>query len=423
LDPSETLQERAVIAQWTVDPLDWVTGEMLIESASDSLAEDDRVVFSLPPQVPGQVKLLADSLFLREALSPEVMQGRWQLSTTEPSEATNRGSDKPQAADMLCVESKTLTDSTVRDTVRDALSAGRGVMLFVDRATPVIAGFLRDLGIEMELPDDSPSAQSDPIPATFRYVFMEHPIFAPFQSSAFGNLAEVEISRYRKLSIREAIPLAFAASGDPLVFEVNAGPGRMLVFAFAFNRDDTNWPIHPSFIPFLDKTLGYLRHQPDQSNAFEPGQSVAWEAPGGQVDGKIQVEAIDTDSLRPRGRGESQVAAEVRDGRANFQIPAETGHYGVRWEGDDQLVAILDVNPSPLESDLTYAADPEAVNAWRRESVSNGQATANNPPTNGLELTRLEALQQHVWWYLLLAAFAAFLLETAFSSRRVQQAD
>ena len=304
------------------------------------------------------------------------------------------------------MESHTLTSSVVRETIRDDLSNGRGVMLMVNQATPIIAGFLRDLGIDLE------SSQSS-APATFRYVFAEHSIFAPFRSDQLGNLAEIQFTNYRRLKVRDAIPLAFSASGDPLVFEVNAGPGRMLVFAFAFERRDTNWPIHPTFIPFLDKALDYLRGETITTTAYEPGESVVWDLPQGTSARQAVVTRLDPETLKAlHGSGDS-VRVEVRDRQASFQLPSMLGHYAVRYDDADPFAAILDVNPSPLESELTYEAEPNAVAAWKFDDVrEDSQETESR---HAIELTTLEALQQQYWWYLLLAAVAAFVAETVFS--------
>ena len=182
-----------------------------------------------------------------------------------------------QAPDVLCLESHALSSSAVRERIRSDLSEGRGVILWVDQATPLIAGFLRELGIDLE---SSQNASTDP--ATFRYLYSEHPIFAPFQSAQFGDLTEIEFTNYRRLKIRDAIPLAFSASGDPLVFEIGKNQGRMLMFAFTLDRRDTNWPIHPTFIPFLDKCLAYARGQETTTTAYQPGESVVWELSGGR---------------------------------------------------------------------------------------------------------------------------------------------
>ncbi len=408
VDDSGPQRPGVVLAEWEADPDEWVLGEVVIDGYADALEGDNRVVFSLPPLRPGRIELIANSLFLRRALDPGVMQGRWESQLSDPQRMADR--DSGQTPDVLCVESHTLTSSVVRETIRDDLSNGRGVMLMVNQVTPLIAGFLRDLGIEFE------SSQSSD-PSTFRYVFAEHPIFAPFRSAELGNLAEVKFTNYRRLKVRDAIPLAFSASGDPLVFEVNAGPGRMLVFAFAFERRDTNWPIHPTFIPLLDKSMHYLRGETITTTAYEPGESVVWDLPPGTSARQAVVTLVDPATLKSPNSSPDPIRVDVRDRQASFQLPSKAGHYAVRYDDADQLTAMLDVNPSPLESELIYESEPAAVTAWQQvgDDIEIAQETGR---LNGMELTTLEALQQQYAWYLLVAAVAAFVCETVYRQRR-----
>jgi hypothetical protein len=246
-------------------------------------------------------------------------------------------------------------------------------------------------------------------------LFGEHPIFAPFRSGELGNLAEVRFSDYRRLSFRDAAPLAFSASGDPLVFEANVTPGRMLVLAFAFDRRDTNWPIHPTFIPFLDKCLSFLRSRTITAAAYEPGESVVFELPGGTEAERLKVSLIDPATGVTTADAPSPIEAEVVDRKTNFQLPGLAGHYAVRSGNADKLIAVLDVNPSPLESQLSYEGDPSAIRAWKQEAPADaGEATADE---TDLEMTNLEALQQDYWWYLLVVAAVIFLIETICSAR------
>jgi hypothetical protein len=108
------------------------------------------------------------------------------------------------------------------------------------------------------------------------------------------------------------------------------------------------------------------------------------------------------------------IRAPVRDRQANFQLPSQAGHFAVRYDDADQLAAILDVNPSPLESELTYDAQPTAIAAWQHDQDQ--QVAEEEESAAAVELTRLEALQQPYWWYLLLAAVAAFAVETVYSA-------
>ncbi|MEO2034385.1 MAG: BatA domain-containing protein [Planctomycetaceae bacterium] len=403
-DAADTLNVHAV---WESDPDQWLLGEVLIEGGPDVMSADDRVVFSLPPVRPGRIGLMADSIFLQRALSPEVMQGRFQSENT-----TGSGSDE-NPPDVLCVESHRLTSSLSRDQVRDALNAGRGVILLIDRASPLIAGFLRELGIAMQ-----PETRRRGSAETFRYVFSEHPIFQPFRSADFGNLEEIRIKEYRRVQVAQAMPLAFSASGDPLIFEVTNTTGRLLVFAFSFDRTDTNWPIHPTFIPFLDKCLNHVREQVASQTSYEPGESVVWSVPR-SVD-TDQVILVPADTVKGVTDQGTLIRADVIDGQARFRLPARPGHYAVRYRESGDMESVLDVNPAAEESELSYEAEPQALALWQQPQ-DNTEFAAPSQETD-LALSTLEILQQRIWWWLLLAALIALFIETVWVAFRTNPA-
>jgi len=396
-------------AQWKVNPTEWTAGEITIEGNTDDLVGDNQVFFSLAPVRKGKVELIADSLFLRRALSPEVMSDRWDINSVNEDSPIVRSAET--APDVLCLESHRLQSADVRSTVRSDLSAGRGVILFVDKLTPVISGFLREMGIE-----EGASQQQPTEPGTFRYVYAEHPIFAPFRTTELGDLAEVEFKNYRRLKVKDATSLAFSAAGDPLVFESNAGPGRLIVFAFAFDRSDTNWPIQPTFIPFLDQTLQYVRGEATTETFFEPGESVVWDLPAGTQAKSIVVAPLDPGTMGIAD-GIAPIIVEVEARKASFPLPSQPGHFSLRYDLADSLGAILDVNPSPLESELVYESEPRVLENWGRRTDDDASELAPNKPLasdrrTAISLSKMEALQQMNWWYILTAAMALLMVET-----------
>ena len=407
-NPAETDAETVfgtAFGQWKSESTNWTVAEATLDDDVDDLPGDNRVVFSIPPTREGKVELIADSIFLRRALSPEVMKGRWDVRVADQDDLLDR--DQDSGPDVLCLESHRLKSPEVRSLVRDDLSAGRGVILLVDQITPVISGFLRDMGIEAEALQDEPGQ-----PATFRYVYAEHPVFAPFRTAEFGNLAEVEFENYRRLKVRDATSLAFSAAGEPLLFESHAGPGRLLVFSFAFDRSDTNWPIHPTFIPFLDQALRYVRGEAVTGTSFQPAESVVWELPAGVEAERVVVAALDPDSLDVATDAFEPLVVEVKARKATFALPPQVGHFAVRSESGQLLGTILDVNASPLESELRYETQPTVLAAWQREATNDTpQRVARDDPM-AISLSKMEALQQRNWWYFLTAAMALFMVET-----------
>ena len=404
-----TITYGTVFAQWKADPSQWTVGEITIDADDDDLAGDNRVFFSLPPIRKGKIEVVADSVFLRRAMSPEVMSERWETSIVDDSASVIR--DSPSDPDVLCIESERLKSPAIRSAVRRDLSAGRGVILFVDQITPVISGFLREMGIEAE---ESQTQQVNPAP--FRYVYAAHPIFAPFQNLEYGNLSEVEFQNYRRLKVNDATPLAFSAAGDPLVFESNAGPGRLIIFGFSFDRADTNWPIHPTFIPFLDQTLRYVRGETKTETFFQPGESVVWKLPAGSQAETVVVSPLDPVSLGV-AEGINPMVVDVEDRKAIFPVNSQSGHYSLRYDMANAIGAVLDVNPSPLESELVFDAESNALESWLRQPSPSEDASQKTDDDSGkgtadISLSKMEALQQLNWWYILTAATIFLMAET-----------
>jgi hypothetical protein len=393
----------AVSTQWETDPARWLQGEVRLEGQKDALAADDRVVFALAPVHEGRVALLARSPFLQAALSPEVMKGRWATRVLRASDL-HKGQAPPEE-EVLCLESHFLQAAPVRSLVKSCLSSGKGVVLVVDQVAPMVAGFLRELGIEGTA--EAPPAAKE---ASFRYVSTEHPIFQPFRSADFGNLSEIEVRRHRRLTALAATPLVFSAEGDPLVIETATSKAKVFVLAFSMDRTETNWPIHPTFIPFLDRCLDQARAQTRVQTVFEPGESIVWRvAPDRQVSEVV---------LKPLavGGGPGPVAAPVASGQARLSIPDAPGLYAIQYDGRAEVESVLAVNPPPDESRLTYAASPETVKAWVLQGAGNG--TPSEPAVSALEPSKAEILHQRIWWWLALAGLAALVLETTWLSLR-----
>src|SRR5205814_7463266 len=126
-------------AQWEADPALWLRGEVTVEGTPDALAADNRVFFSLAPVVEGKVALLAQSPYLRLALSPEIMRGEWATRLLEPAKISEELAGD-QDADVLCLESNYLQSADARKLLWRYLTNGRGVVLLVNRVTPAISG-------------------------------------------------------------------------------------------------------------------------------------------------------------------------------------------------------------------------------------------------------------------------------------------
>jgi hypothetical protein len=337
--------------QWRADPTVWLQGKLILENTRDALPADDVSYFCLPPVREGRVGLLARSPYLRAALAPEVSRGRWSTRSLDPGDAARlaQASEK-DLADVLVVESDQAQSEQVRELVFRHLNNGRGVLLVLNRTTPLLRPFLRELGIEAAGPGaPAPGAQG------FRSIAGDHPIFRPFARGELGDLAEPRVFRYLPLKLRDGVPLVYGAAGDPLLVESTGTKGRLLVFAFSLDRAGSDWPLHPTFIPFLDLALQHARSATAIETSALPGALHTHEVAEGPLPREVVL----------RGEGPELLRVPVDEhGRARLQAPDQPGLYSIGYDGGPEMKGMIAVNPSPKESELSYVSSPAAVTAW-----------------------------------------------------------
>lgn len=389
-------------AQWEAEPSAWLSGQAVLTGTPDALAGDNSAYFSLAPVREGKVALLAQSPYLRLALSPEIMRGQWATRVLEPA---NLGQElaADQDADVLCLESSYLALPEARKLVMRYLSKSRGVFLVVNRLTPAAEGCLRDLGFEAE--EEVSRADN---PEKFQFIFSNHPIFHPFLSPDYGNLMDIGVSHYVRMRANLGMPLIFSESGAGLFFQGTKFPGKLFVAAFGMDRQQTDWPLAPTFIPFLDLTLQTARAEDPTPSTFEPAETAVVQLPGGAPVHEVVL----------REQGHELARSPVELGRAQIRLPDQPGLYEVTYDDGEQTQKLFSVNPSPKESQLAFVDEPSALSQWRSKQGSEKQPVAT--PMTHPEVRLAGVLQQRLWWWMVLGALAALLLEAAIAEGRKQ---
>ncbi len=387
-------------AEWPAEPGAWLRGEVTVQGLPDALPGDNRVYFSLPPVIEGHVALLAQSSYLRLALSSDIMRGQWNARILEPSKlseelAANRD------ADVLVVESNFLQAGDARKLLWRYLTSGRGVVLLVNRVTPAITGFLRELGFET---DGTFTAEKGK-PDRFQFVFSNHPIFHPFLSSDYGNLMEIGVSQYVRLKGGQSMPLIFSEKGSALMFQGTKTQGKLFVTAFGMDRAQTSWPVHQTFVPFLDLLLQTARAEDPTPTSFEPGEVSVVQLPVGSPARTVMLQ--DAKGVVAQ--------APVEQGKAQLRLPDSPGSYNVTFDEGKRIEKIFTVNPSPKESLLTYVDDPETMKLWKM-NLPPDAAKGVEASVGKVGMTAI--LQQRLWWWMVLAGLLVLILEMALADGR-----
>jgi aerotolerance regulator-like protein/VWA domain-containing protein len=182
----------------------------------------------------------------------------------------------------------------------------------------------------------------------------------------------------------------------PLLLEKQVGEGRVLVFASTFDNIANDFPLHASFVPFVEETAQYLGGQQGRSTSVAVDSFI--ELRSGKDQG-ASVDVIDPDGQHPLSLKEA-VSTQ------SFQVNRE-GFYEIhRANGRVEMVA---VHSDRLESDLTPVPE-ETLELWR--NTGRGPETSN---ANGEAVS--QPRPQSLWRYALLLVLIVAIIESVIASR------
>jgi hypothetical protein len=185
------------------------------------------------------------------------------------------------------------------------------------------------------------------------------------------------------------------ADQTPLLLEKRLGEGRVLLLASGLDNLTNDFPLHPSFIPFVDGTARYLSGLQDGSGARVVDSEVELRS---SRQNAISVEVIGPDGRKALSLDQTASAQTLPLQRAGFYEIQRSG-------GRSDLIG---VNPDRRESDLDVMPD-DVLSLWRA-----GKGAKQQAPT---ETAQAPAVPRELWWYVMLAVLAAAVAESLFASR------
>ncbi|HYW41794.1 MAG TPA: BatA domain-containing protein [Bryobacteraceae bacterium] len=183
----------------------------------------------------------------------------------------------------------------------------------------------------------------------------------------------------------------------PLLMDQQVGDGHVLVFASTFDNVANDFPLHASFVPFIEQTARYL-------GRLEGGPSSVAVGSFEELRDSREVGAA-VDVLDPKGERALTLAEATKAQNIQF---TETGFYDIRRpNGRNELVA---VNADRHESDLTPAS-PETLALW--------QNTSNGTTASGGGTTSEEQKPLSLWWYVMVAVLVLALAESLLGNQHL----
>ena len=190
--------------------------------------------------------------------------------------------------------------------------------------------------------------------------------------------------------------IARLTNQDPLLLEKQVGEGRVLVFTSTFDNLANDFPLHNSFVPFVEQTARYLGRQQERSTNVAVDSYIELRSVKEQ---RASVEVIDPDGKQPLSLKEASSAQ-------SFQVNRE-GFYEIhRGNGRQEMVA---VHADRRESDLTPIPQ-ETLDLWRNTGRGPDTVTANGEAAN-------QPRPWSLWRYALLLVLITAIIESLIASR------
>jgi hypothetical protein len=184
------------------------------------------------------------------------------------------------------------------------------------------------------------------------------------------------------------------ADQSPLLAEKRLGAGKVLVFGSTFDNLSNDFPLHASFVPFVEQTTNYLAGYDGRppTHLVDSFAELRTEKQRGEA-----LEVLD-----PAGR--RALSLEEAATLETLQLRDE-GFYEIRRPNGRREV--LAVNADRQESDLDVLP-PETLSVW--------QATGEATRTAGVD-GEGEKSSFRLWWYVLAAAVAVAIVESVFGQK------
>jgi hypothetical protein len=365
-------------------------GEVRIDSA-DNLPDDDRFYFSVERAEARRVLFVhegrnqRDALYFRTALEAAA-ESAYALDAVPVEQSANLD---PHKYAFVVLSDVGALPVSLEGALRDYVRTGGSLLIALGRESALV----RRVPVFDEAVVEA------------RYYGRDG---ALFQSAAWLDAGHPSIHNaqrwddvkfYQAVRVNPGVARVAARLGDdtPLLLEKQLGEGHVLVFASTFDNISNDFPLHASFVPFIEHTANYLARQEEGPSNYRVGSFLELRQ------AKEQGAAVEI--LDPKG--ERALTLDEATRAQNMPL-SMAGFYDVkRPNGRHELVA---VNADRHESDLdVITADTLALwqntDQGKQNEASGGEADAPKP--------------MEFWWYVLMAVLALAVAESLLGNRHL----
>ena len=357
-----------------------------------------------------------DGFFLSHALVPvgpdEVARYYVNVATGRPDDLENSSIGKYQ---MIFLSNVAEITPRGAQNLRDYVTKGGGLVVFPGPATDINfynsdPNFSLLLPAKFGAPVDAPGQK----PLGWQSQGYEHPLVTLWNQPDSGNLANVHVTRYFPLTLKDPAPAGATGTaqvvkytdGETAVAEQSVGKGKVVTFSSTATTAWTSLPVHPAFVPLLSRIISYETNGLSGNLNISPGQAF-----GAPIDSEFVGRELSV--IKP-GEKKKKVVGEVESGDTSaflrFGDTEMAGPYQL-FVGDEPLPnVVFAVQGDPEESNLAQAPKTDLDSLL---NADNAGTDSHGNPTDQPAKNRPRIPGQELWFPLAIAALIFAMAETA----------
>jgi hypothetical protein len=364
-------------------------GEVRIDSA-DALAADDVFYFSVERADPRHALFVheagnsRDLLYFNAALEASG-QSAFEMDPATPDQTANLS---PAKYAFVALSDVGAIPASFEDQLREYVRGGGSVLVSLGRMSVARA---RVPVTEDRIEETRYAGREGERFQTAAWLDRSHPSI--LKDDRWDDVKFYQAIRVAPGSARVAARLS---DQTPLLMDHQVGEGHILVFASTFDNVANDFPLHASFVPFIQQTARYLGRLDDRPPSVLVG---SFEELRDSKEKGSAVEVVDPQGGRVLSLEEATQAQNIQFTSAGF--------YEIRRPNRaDELVA---VNADRHESDLT-PAPTETLALWQNTSQGSseggGAAAGEQKPLS-------------LWWYVMLVVLALAVAESLLGNQHL----
>jgi hypothetical protein len=365
-------------------------GEVRIDSA-DSLPADDVFYFSIERSDPRPALFVHDAdgnggmLYFKTALEA-AGQAAFDITPATTEQTTNLA---PSKYAFVVLSDIGALPPTFENQLKDYVRGGGSVLVALGRHSLNMGGKVPVSG--QKILDARYSGREGDRFQVASWLDTSHPSILKDD-----RWDDVKFLRSIRVEPGDARVVAKLTDQSPLLLDSQVGEGHVLVFTSTFDNIDNDFPLHSSFVAFIDQTARYLARM----DSGPPAVTV--DSFAELRDSKEKGASVDV--VDPKGDRALSLDEAAKAQNIQFTM---AGFYDIRRpNGRNELVA---VNADRHESDLTPST-PDNLSLW--QNTANGTAEAE---AAGIGTQKPLSL----WWYVMLAVLALTVAESLLGNQHL----